>query len=86
MCLALTPSLPKSVYDQCVLQTWDCVLGLDLVQAVDFLDLEYKHSIDFVFAYCVYPKWGLRPKKMVAQFFLGKYLQIRGGDSNSPHF
>ena len=41
------------------------------------------------FAYSIVedcPKWVLQPKKIAAQFFLGKYLQIRGGDLNSPRF
>ena len=29
---------------------------------------------------------GSTAKKIAAYFFLGKYLQILGGDFNSPHF
>jgi len=32
------------------------------------------------------PKWVLHQKKSAAQFFVYKYLQIRGGDFASHHF
>ena len=77
---------PKSVFLKCVLQNENRESLLDAVLDGDCLSLVCMHRIDVCCSYSVYPKWGLRPKNLVAQFFLGKYLQILGGDSNSPHF
>jgi hypothetical protein len=34
----------------------------------------------------IYPKWVLQPQKSALRFFVGKYLQMFGGDLASPRF